>query len=336
MAGTADGEGYWLVASDGGVFSFGNAPLLRLDRWHRASTSRWWAWPPPPTARGYWLVASDGGIFAFGDASFYGSMGGHRTQPARGGHGRHPGRTAATGWWPRTAGSSPSATPTSTARPATIPLNRPIVGMTATARRPRLLVRGLRRRGVRLRRRPLLRLAGRRTPEPAHRGHGLRRQRKRLLVHQQQRGGHRLRRRHLLGLGPPGAQPARWWAWPRPPAAAHFTGSSYPSGSYGYDISNFQCGNFPPAPHTIGMVEVAGESLGSTNPCLAQRGGLGRGRAQPLHVPDLRHGRLQRRPGLRQRRLAARPATTGSTPASTPSPRPRPPGSTPRWPGGST
>ena len=51
-------------------------------------------------------------------------------------------------------------------------------------------------------------------------------------------------------------------------ASGHFTGSSYPSGSYGYDISNFQCGNFPPSPHTIGLVEVVGESYGGTNDCL--------------------------------------------------------------------
>ena len=52
-------------------------------------------------------------------------------------------------------------------------------------------------------------------------------------------------------------------------ADGHFTGSSYPSGSYGYDISNYQCGNLPPSPHTIGLVEVVGESYGSTNACLA-------------------------------------------------------------------
>ena len=61
MAATPDGRGYWLVASDGGIFTFGDARFfgstggLHLNR-------RSWAWPPPPTA-GYWLVASDGGIF---------------------------------------------------------------------------------------------------------------------------------------------------------------------------------------------------------------------------------------------------------------------------------
>jgi len=28
MASTPDGHGYWLVASDGGIFAFGDAPFL--------------------------------------------------------------------------------------------------------------------------------------------------------------------------------------------------------------------------------------------------------------------------------------------------------------------
>ena len=75
MAATPNGGGYWLVASDGGVFTFGNAVfygstggmVLNAPIVGMAST---------PTGKGYWLVASDGGIFAYGDAQFYGSMGG--------------------------------------------------------------------------------------------------------------------------------------------------------------------------------------------------------------------------------------------------------------------
>ncbi len=72
---TPTGAGYWMVASDGGIFAFGdakfygsmggttlNGPVVGLA--------------PTPSNRGYWLVATDGGIFAFGDAGFYGSMGG--------------------------------------------------------------------------------------------------------------------------------------------------------------------------------------------------------------------------------------------------------------------
>ncbi|MHB1720751.1 MAG: hypothetical protein ACYCTL_01695, partial [Acidimicrobiales bacterium] len=73
-ASTPDGRGYWEVASDGGVFAFGDAQFygsmgakpLAAPVVGIAST---------PDGRGYWEVASDGGVFAFGDAQFYGSMG---------------------------------------------------------------------------------------------------------------------------------------------------------------------------------------------------------------------------------------------------------------------
>jgi hypothetical protein len=74
----SDGEptsqGYWFVAADGGIFSFGNAGFfgstgaitLNQPIVGMAST---------PSGKGYWLVARDGGIFSFGDAGFYGSTG---------------------------------------------------------------------------------------------------------------------------------------------------------------------------------------------------------------------------------------------------------------------
>ena len=68
-------RGYWTVASDGGLFAFGNAgffgsmggkplnkPVVGI-----ASVAN---------GQGYWEVATDGGLFAFGDAAFFGSMGG--------------------------------------------------------------------------------------------------------------------------------------------------------------------------------------------------------------------------------------------------------------------
>ena len=74
MAATHDGGGYWLVAADGGIFSYGdarfagsagalalNAPIVGM-----AAT---------PDGGGYWLVAADGGIFSYGDAVFAGSAG---------------------------------------------------------------------------------------------------------------------------------------------------------------------------------------------------------------------------------------------------------------------
>ena len=76
MAVTADGGGYWMVASDGGIFAlgdavfYGSAGAIHLNEpiVGMAATVG---------GGGYWLVASDGGIFAYGDAVFGGSMGGH-------------------------------------------------------------------------------------------------------------------------------------------------------------------------------------------------------------------------------------------------------------------
>jgi hypothetical protein len=75
MAATPDGRGYWLVASDGGIFTFGDAHFygstgaVNLTKPVVGIT-------PTPDGRGYWLVASDGGVFTFGDARFWGSTGG--------------------------------------------------------------------------------------------------------------------------------------------------------------------------------------------------------------------------------------------------------------------
>jgi hypothetical protein len=75
MAGSPDGKGYWLVASDGGIFTFGDATYF-------GSTGAIHLNQPivgmaaTPDGAGYWLVASDGGIFTFGDAPFLGSTGG--------------------------------------------------------------------------------------------------------------------------------------------------------------------------------------------------------------------------------------------------------------------
>ena len=75
MAATADGRGYWLVASDGGIFSFGDAAFfgstgaLSLNKAivGMAATA---------DGKGYRLAAGDGGIFSFGDAAYDGSASG--------------------------------------------------------------------------------------------------------------------------------------------------------------------------------------------------------------------------------------------------------------------
>ncbi len=67
-------QGYWLVASDGGVFDYGASPFfgsagaIHLNKPVVGMAST-------PDGGGYWLVATDGGIFAYGDAGFFGSTG---------------------------------------------------------------------------------------------------------------------------------------------------------------------------------------------------------------------------------------------------------------------
>jgi hypothetical protein len=74
IASTATGAGYWVVATDGGIFAYGDAAFfgstgsMKLNRPVVGMAAT-------PSGKGYWLVASDGGIFAFGDAGFFGSTG---------------------------------------------------------------------------------------------------------------------------------------------------------------------------------------------------------------------------------------------------------------------
>jgi peptidoglycan/xylan/chitin deacetylase (PgdA/CDA1 family) len=75
MASTPSGNGYWLVASDGGIFAFGDAQFWGATGGQRLNKPVVWM-AATPSGLGYRLVASDGGIFAFGDAQFYGSTGG--------------------------------------------------------------------------------------------------------------------------------------------------------------------------------------------------------------------------------------------------------------------
>jgi hypothetical protein len=125
--------GYWLVASDGGIFPFGlargfgstgnvhlNRPIVGM-----AAT---------PDGGGYWLVASDGGIFPFGNAVLhsYGSMGGtHLNQPIVGMAAVPDGN----GYWLVAAdgGIFPFG-PSAVGRGSTggQHLNKPIVGMAVT------------------------------------------------------------------------------------------------------------------------------------------------------------------------------------------------------------
>ena len=148
--------GYWLVASDGGIFSYGgaqfygstgslhlNAPIISM-----AAT---------PDDAGYWLLASDGGIFAFGDAIFYGSTGGmHLNAPIVAMAPTPDGG----GYWLVASDGGVFAFGDANFYGSTgsITLDRPIVGMASTIDGTRILARRVRRRDLRLRRCRLLRL----------------------------------------------------------------------------------------------------------------------------------------------------------------------------------
>jgi hypothetical protein len=75
--------GYWLVGSDGGIFTFGQAQFygstgsLKLQRPVVGISPS----TPGTGYSGYWLVASDGGIFSY-NTGFYGSIPGLGLNPA--------------------------------------------------------------------------------------------------------------------------------------------------------------------------------------------------------------------------------------------------------------
>ena len=130
IAASPDGAGYWTVASDGGVFSFGgafyagslgdiplNQPIVSM-----AAT---------PSGRGYWLAAADGGVFTFGDARFLGSRGSSGTSDPVVGIAAAP---VGAGYWLVTSGGA--VFPFGTAlQHGDLTSNRqasPVVGMTPT------------------------------------------------------------------------------------------------------------------------------------------------------------------------------------------------------------
>ena len=124
------GQGYRFVASDGGIFDFGDAGFFgSAGNLHLNAPVVGMA--DTPSTNGYWLVATDGGIFTYGDAQFFGSTGNLRlNKPIVG--------MAATsdggGYWLVASdggifsfGDAPFVGSTGNLR-----LNKPIVGMAAT------------------------------------------------------------------------------------------------------------------------------------------------------------------------------------------------------------
>ncbi|HEV7677192.1 MAG TPA: IPT/TIG domain-containing protein [Candidatus Dormibacteraeota bacterium] len=123
-------NGYWMVASDGGIFSIGTATFhgsmgavhLNQPVVGMAAT---------PSGGGYWLVASDGGIFSLGNAAFHGSTGAIRLNKPVVGMAATP---SGQGYWMVASdggifnfGDAPFLGSLGGTR-----LNQPIVGMAAT------------------------------------------------------------------------------------------------------------------------------------------------------------------------------------------------------------
>jgi hypothetical protein len=72
MAPTPSGKGYWLVASDGGIFAYGDAAFYGSTgsiKLNKPVVSM----APAATGKGYWLVAADGGLFAY-NVPYFGSV----------------------------------------------------------------------------------------------------------------------------------------------------------------------------------------------------------------------------------------------------------------------
>ncbi len=131
IAATQSGRAHWLVASDGGIFTFGGAHFygstgaMTLNRPIVGMAAT-------PSGHGYWLVASDGGIFTFGDAHFYGSTGAIKLNRPIVGMAATP---SGHGYWLVASDGGIFSFGDAHFHGSTgaIKLNQPIVGMAATA-----------------------------------------------------------------------------------------------------------------------------------------------------------------------------------------------------------
>jgi hypothetical protein len=73
MVPSATGHGYFMVASDGGVFAFGDARFAGSCPGIGGCAGAAVAVMPDATGNGYWLVTQSGHVYTFGDAPYYGA-----------------------------------------------------------------------------------------------------------------------------------------------------------------------------------------------------------------------------------------------------------------------
>jgi hypothetical protein len=70
IAATPDGNGYWLLRDDGGIFTYGDAPFFGSAANNVQTTAA--AVAMTPSGRGYWIVERRGMVWNYGDAGCYG------------------------------------------------------------------------------------------------------------------------------------------------------------------------------------------------------------------------------------------------------------------------
>ena len=267
-------DAYWLAAADGAVYNFGGAPSYGSMYGHPLNAPIV-GMAAMPTGGGYWLGASDGGIFTFGAAQFYGSMGGsHLNQPIVGMAATPTGH----GYWEVASdgGIFTFGAATFLGSMGGSHLNEPIVGMATmptgegywmVASDGGIFTFGAATFDGSLGGRTLGSSVAGMSVTYTGTGYWL---------------------ATATGTVTAFGQATAWGsaaAWGSPivsVATADGTGQrttppvygdpslSYTSGSYGYDVSGYTCGNLPPAPHAIGVVQVSGGSFGPLNPCFTQ------------------------------------------------------------------
>ena len=174
IAATPSEDGYWLASRTGTIYHFGDTPSLPAVQLPPGAHIVGMA--SDNTGKGAWLVDQFGDVYAEGDANYLGGMGGkHINAPVVGISALVSGAgyvlagsdggvyDFGVGFYGSVPGSlKPGAS-----------LVAPIVGIALDALGPRLLARRRRRRGLQLRRRPLLGLdlhhGPERAPQRAHR-----------------------------------------------------------------------------------------------------------------------------------------------------------------------
>src|SRR5665213_1705915 len=72
-AASSSTSGYWIVASDGGVFAEGNAPFYG-SMGGKTLSAPIVGIAATPDQKGYYLVGTDGAVYAFGDAVYKGGV----------------------------------------------------------------------------------------------------------------------------------------------------------------------------------------------------------------------------------------------------------------------